>query len=529
MLAIYNADVSMEHKAPNTSSYTRKKETKGKNPRAKSGHRKQPTSFKHHSLSNIEETKCGSYKASTRSKTSNLVKEIQSSLVLDTNPSQPPASTPIVVGLHKEDQQAISGPTSLEVTSEGANPQLNSEHDVLAKFIARADSGLSTPKDSISQTIGNNDRPNKLSLDHTFAGTRPHEIKLEYILRLLQDVGVDFMDLDLPNDDEPIIVQDESDEEVHAEKIQPKEPKETKYESAQPTFLNMQQLTKLLVKSLQHELSKILSTHDFSSSLPTKLKELPSIFNKLSRKVKELKKHVIDLKIEMPEDLKEIPTKVENFTLTGESLTTQVAKLKTLQWELLAEFLSIPTQVESIQTKIKTLDALLIQLNRVTKALIKLAQEHKRVEESTTAKAAKHEMEVRREELVDLLGPNVVSKYDKTKLQYDKYCDKMMNKRAKSRITNCDVLTKKVPITLKVYRDDGTDEVIPNFKTSDLHLAKGKGHVGEGQGHMGRSGRVCWYYSGACRCTGRGVGEGGLLAGNLVEYEVTGSKKAIAP
>nr|GEZ97865.1 hypothetical protein [Tanacetum cinerariifolium] len=32
---------------------------------------------------------------------------------------------------------------------------------------------------------------------------------------------------------------------------------------------------------------------------------------------------------------------------------------KTLQWELLAEFLSVPTQVASIQAKIKTLNALL--------------------------------------------------------------------------------------------------------------------------------------------------------------------------
>ncbi|GKF47284.1 hypothetical protein Tco_0137086, partial [Tanacetum coccineum] len=42
------------------------------------------------------------------------------------------------------DQQATGGPTSLEVTSKGrANPQLSS-----------ADSGLSTPKDSISNTTG---------------------------------------------------------------------------------------------------------------------------------------------------------------------------------------------------------------------------------------------------------------------------------------------------------------------------------------------------------------------------------------
>ncbi|GKA19881.1 hypothetical protein Tco_0699796 [Tanacetum coccineum] len=43
---------------------------------------------------------------------------------------------------------------------------------------------------------------------------------------------------------------------------------------------------------------------------------------------------------------------------------------------------------------------------------------------------------------------------------------------AESRITNCDVLTKKGLITLKVYREDGTSEVIPNFKASDPHLGE---------------------------------------------------------
>ncbi|GKC24515.1 hypothetical protein Tco_1026665 [Tanacetum coccineum] len=99
-------------------------------------------------------------------------------------------------------------------------------------------------------------------------------------------------------------------------------------------------------------------------------------------------------------------------------------------------------------------------------------KEQKRIEESAKVEAAKHEVEVRKEELVDLLGPDVVSKYYKAKLQYDKYYDKMLNRRAKSRITNCDVLTRKGLITLKVYREDGTSEVIPNFKAIDLHLGE---------------------------------------------------------
>ncbi|GKF74237.1 hypothetical protein Tco_0220569, partial [Tanacetum coccineum] len=50
----------------------------------------------------------------------------------------------------------------------------------------------------------------------------------------------------------------------------------------------------------------------------------------------------------------------------------------------------------------------------------------------------------------------------------------MLNKRAKSRITNCDILTSKGPITLKVYREDDTSEIIPKFKASDLHLGEWK-------------------------------------------------------
>ncbi|GKA05729.1 hypothetical protein Tco_0684849 [Tanacetum coccineum] len=96
----------------------------------------------------------------------------------------------------------------------------------------------------------------------------------------------------------------------------------------------------------------------------------------------------------------------------------------------------------------------------------------KKIEEEVKAKAARHEGEIRKEELIDLLSLEVVNKYYNDKLHYDKYYDKMLNRRATSRITNCDVLARKGPITLKVYREDGTSEIIPNFKASDLHLGE---------------------------------------------------------
>ncbi|GJR87097.1 hypothetical protein Tco_0211108 [Tanacetum coccineum] len=107
---------------------------------------------------------------------------------------------------------------------------------------------------------------------------------------------------------------------------------------------------------------------------------------------------------------------------------------------------------------------------------VHLTEEHisaqKKIEEEAKAEAARHEGEMRKKELIDLLGPEVMNKYYIDKLQYDKYYDKMLNRRAKSRITNRDILTRKGPITLKVYREDDTSEIIPEFKASDLHLGE---------------------------------------------------------
>ncbi|GJZ38729.1 hypothetical protein Tco_0585292 [Tanacetum coccineum] len=151
-----------------------------------------------------------------------------SSSALDTNLSQPPASTPMDVGMHKEDQQAAGGLTSLGVT----------RCDASADSTVEVDLGKSDPNDSIPQQQGMDEGTQNNSFDQLFIGTNPNvltdkiqsieepslggdeftcsdeiskKIKLEDLSKLVQNVKADFMDLDSLEDDH-IIMMDESEE-----------------------------------------------------------------------------------------------------------------------------------------------------------------------------------------------------------------------------------------------------------------------------------------------------------------------------
>ncbi|GKB12346.1 hypothetical protein Tco_0846269 [Tanacetum coccineum] len=316
-------------------------------------------------------------KAPTGSKTGHSKKRKESSSTMDSNPSQPPVSTPMDTRMHKEDQQATSDPTSLGVTSEArANSQLSSGmlafnlnepifsasfnihsesgsgNDASTASTAEADPGNSAPSDFVPQQQGMNEGTKNTSYDHLFAVHRkeparllekvrkniPAHQGLEDLANLVSHVQPSFKDLDSPEDDHVIVVADsdeDEDDEVHA--------------------------------------TENVETEDTSvpkSSSP----RAAGKFDELTEEVKRLKKQVHELEIELPGDLKEIPTKMEDFTKIVTKLTSQVTKLKTLQWELPIEFLSLPVQVALVQAKLKTLDALPGLLLNVTKALNKFAQ-----------------------------------------------------------------------------------------------------------------------------------------------------------
>ncbi|GJY89285.1 hypothetical protein Tco_0503913 [Tanacetum coccineum] len=102
----------------------------------------------------------------------------------------------------------------------------------------------------------------------------------------------------------------------------------------------------------------------------------------------------------------------------------------------------------------------------------------KKLKEDAKAKAAKQEGEVRKAKLVDMLSPKVVKKYYNDKLQYDNYCDKMLKRRAISRITNCTrmdyIHTTKAELGINL--DIPLSKQCPLDKLNDLEKKKRK-HV----------------------------------------------------
>ncbi|GJU59643.1 retrovirus-related pol polyprotein from transposon TNT 1-94 [Tanacetum coccineum] len=342
-------------------------------------------------MSSSEATKGGSAKAPTGSKTAPSRKRKESSSAKDSNPSQPLVSKPVDTGMHKEDQQVAGGPTSLGVTSEeGARPQLSSGMSVFSKLkpiylasviihsesasgydasansIAKADPRTSAPIDSLPLQQGKDEGTKNYSLDHIFAGTDPNVLadKTKSISDGLETVlatpktGTKLMqnqDLDSPKDD-PIIVVDDSEEDEE----------EDKNEEIHSTTNDK---TEDISASIPPPQGPFRFKSSQINSLPTELKELPSKFNEITDEVKALKTQVHGHEIEVPWDLKELPTKLEEFTTIVTSLISQVAKLKSLQWELPAEFLLVPNPVASVQAKVKTLDALPCLLLKVTQAL----------------------------------------------------------------------------------------------------------------------------------------------------------------
>ncbi|GJX47417.1 hypothetical protein Tco_0272607, partial [Tanacetum coccineum] len=220
---------------------------------------------------------------------------------------------------------------SLELKlDEGGNQPLHQQSTILLPQQQDKTQSVRDELEIVQTKAGTDKDEFNTSPDLSRSDDATKEIKLEDLSKLVKDVDVDFMDLYSPKYDEPIIIEDNEDEEVHAEahketedtsipetplspktiKIQELSTKflllqspnlklekekakveaEVAFLSAQPSYPNVEQLTEL-VKSLQPELSKLLTNHDFCASIPTKLKEPPSKFNEIIGEFRDLKKY----------------------------------------------------------------------------------------------------------------------------------------------------------------------------------------------------------------------------------------------
>ncbi|GJZ59036.1 hypothetical protein Tco_0614852 [Tanacetum coccineum] len=228
---------------------------------------------------------------------------------MDSDLSQPLVSTPVDTRMHKEDQQATGGPNifrGLEMTAR-ANLSAVGDVDCFSRFHKEAEPDYLILLNLYLAIWYWMKEPNNTSFDHISAITdhmslltQPNlfskeetssTIKLEDLAKLVSNVLPSFKDLDSPEDD-PVIIVNDSDKDEKMEKDEHKlELEKNKAEAeatllkAQPSFTNVEHLNELLVKSLQTEFSKNLSAHDFSSSLSTELKDLPSKFNELTEEV----------------------------------------------------------------------------------------------------------------------------------------------------------------------------------------------------------------------------------------------------
>ncbi|GJY92147.1 hypothetical protein Tco_0507929 [Tanacetum coccineum] len=371
MKAICNLDVPVDSKALKPSLQT-EEVPQGKKPGAKSGLKRKQSS-KHTSESKTEASK---------SKTGQSKKETQSSSAKDKSPSHPSPPTPVVGEIHKETQQAVGGPTSLRATSEeGAHLQLNSGHDASTNSTTEADPGNSAPNDSIlAQQDQTKSAKDGLKTAHTDSSTNEEsradevskKIKLEDLSDLLKDTRSAFFTPNSPQD-EPITVSDESEE----EEVKKDDTRATSHNVPKDTSIphppspKSAQIQKLLaqVQLLQSQKDELEQQKAKSKAGVASLKARPSYLDITQLTDLLLKKHVQDTEIELLGDLKEILTKLETFTSTISSLSSQVVELKNIQWELPAEFQALPSQVSSVQEKLKTLDSLPSLLNKVTDTL----------------------------------------------------------------------------------------------------------------------------------------------------------------
>nr|GEV17851.1 hypothetical protein [Tanacetum cinerariifolium] len=427
MLAICAADTPMVLKAPKPS-YNAERVPQGTKTGAKPEHKKHSTSLKQSTVSSKEATKGGSSKAPIASKTS--LSKKRKCLARPWTQTQASLQFLHLWMMHKEDQQATDCPTSLGVTSEErANPQLNSV--------------------ILPQQHGMNEGTNNTSYDHLFTGMDQHvladqtksvgegletvltqpitgkgassvarkikeetsnTIKLEYLAKLVSHVQPSFKDLDSPKDDPVIIVDDideDEEDEIHA--ATNNETEDTLVPKFSSQSSQIQELTNqvLILQSQKHKMELEKNKAEAKVAL---LKAQPS--NPNVKQLNELLVASVQAKLKT---LDALPCILLNITQDLNKFA-QEAEKESIDSDSDNETYVTSSMVEPSRTKkLKKFD-FITEDGRHIHLTEEEINHQKKLKEDAKAKAAKQEREVRKAELVDLLGPKVVKKYYNDKL-----------------------------------------------------------------------------------------------------------------
>ncbi|GJT02119.1 retrovirus-related pol polyprotein from transposon TNT 1-94 [Tanacetum coccineum] len=307
----------------------------------------------------------------SKSKTDQLDKRTQSSLAKEKRSSHPSAPTPVVAEMHKEAQQATGGPTSLGATSEeGAHPQLTSG---MSAFIHIE------PIQSASFTFHSESASGCDALADSTAEADPRK--------------------SAPNDSIPLQYgMDEGTKNYSIDYI---------FASTNPSvFVNK---TKFAGNRLETANTYLCINEDLDSLVD----KLIIVSNKSD--TEETQRHE-DTHATFHDETKHtsVPPPLPPKSVQLQELLAQVAEIKTIQWELPAEFLVLPNQISSVQEKLKTLDAL------PSKSNVSLAEGEKNTYSATKEANLKND-------LVDLMGIDVVEEYHKKKLLEDETIEVISN------------------------------------------------------------------------------------------------------
>nr|GEU47050.1 hypothetical protein [Tanacetum cinerariifolium] len=240
---------------------------------------------------------------------------------------------------------------------------------------------------------------------------------------------------------------------VHNWSLKPNQPKEPLFTTHMKAIymLDVLVVSKALKPSLQTEedLSKFLKDTRSAFFTPDSPQDDPIIVTDESEEEEHDKEDTHATSYNMPEDTSVLPP--------PSLKSAQIQELMAQAFDSLISLLNMVTEtLNRFATMVETV------LGATTKDVPSAGQvTASPTEGEKNTKDAKTNMI---DELVDLLGINFVTQYYNKKLLFDKYCDNMLKRKKIPKITNCEVLIKKGPITLKIYKEDGSKEVISNLK-----------------------------------------------------------------